>query len=121
MAAKSFEHSLSKLSNEDLKLKDLIQPEQSTIEFKKKIKNLYSKVLEDKKLVVINMSYWFSNIILCMGDILEFNYFLQDVMVFKMCKYDFNANNDSNDSNHNATNDPWATSGVGVLQKSINQ
>ncbi|KAK6874863.1 hypothetical protein K6H11_001311 [Candida tropicalis] len=119
LAAKSFEHSLSKLSNEDLKLKDLIQPEQSTIEFKKKIKNLYSKVLEDKKLVVINMSYWFSNIILCMGDILEFNYFLQDVMVFKMCKYDFNANNDSNDSNHNATNDPWATSGVGVLQNPL--
>ncbi|RCK64342.1 hypothetical protein Cantr_00059 [Candida viswanathii] len=99
LAAKIFEHSLSKLSNEELPAKDLIKADDSAREFRNKVRGLYSKVFVDKKLVVINMSYWFSNIILCMSDILEFNYFIQEIMVFKMCKYDFRSNIDLNEAN----------------------
>ncbi|EMG45245.1 hypothetical protein G210_5153, partial [Candida maltosa Xu316] len=53
------------------------------------MRNLYRTIHSDKRVVVINMTYWFSNTILRMSEILQHNFFVQDIMIFQMCKYEF--------------------------------
>lgn len=104
LSLKSFEKSLSKLSNKDITIKNLISKDEFHIDLSNKLKTRYYEILPDEKLVVINISYWFSNIILRLSELIQYNYILCDIMVFKMCKYDMksdlsrNSHDDQDDS-----------------------
>ncbi|KAI5952468.1 hypothetical protein KGF54_003335 [Candida jiufengensis] len=92
LASKIFENLLSKLSNDDLTFDNLISSNSFNINFAEKISNQHINIIDSKKLIVINITYWFANLILRVGEVLQYNFFIYEVMKFKMCKYEFRRN-----------------------------
>ena len=116
LASKIFESLLSKLANGDLTFDNLISKNEFNVDLTNKIKNLHSTVVEDRKIIVVNVTYWLANMVLRVGEVLQYTYFIVRVMKFKLSKHDFrkrqlnddddedNNNNSSNNNNHNNNN-----------------
>ncbi|KAI5965170.1 uncharacterized protein KGF55_001390 [Candida pseudojiufengensis] len=92
LSSKIFENLLSKLSNDDLTFENLINCNEFNVNFSNKISDQHINIIESKNLIVINITYWFANLILRVGEVLQYNFFIYEVMKFKMCKYEFRRN-----------------------------
>lgn len=99
LASKIFERLLTKLSNDELTFDNLITADEFNVEFSNKIKNQYVSIKEDKKLIVVNTSYWFANMILRVSEVLQYSYFISDVMKFRMYKHKFSHSTEEANSN----------------------
>ena len=111
LSLKSFENSLSKLSNKDITFSNLISKDEFHVDLRNKLKTKYYEIIHDEKLVVINTNYWFSNIILRLSELIQYNYILCDIMVFKMCKYDWKADLGCNSDDRGDSKDTNTTQG----------
>ena len=103
LASKIFEYLLSKLSNDELSFENLISCNEFNVDFTNKIKDQHISIKEEKKLIVVNVSYWFANMILRVSEVLQYNHFIYDVMVFKMYKHEFRCNGEDDQSNSKET------------------
>ncbi|KAF6072258.1 hypothetical protein FOB64_000309 [Candida albicans] len=111
LSSKSFENSLSKLSNKDITFSNLISKDEFHVDLRNKLKTKYYEIIHDEKLVVINTNYWFSNIILRLSELIQYNYILCDIMVFKMCKYDWKTDLGCNSDDRGDSKDTNTTQG----------
>ena len=111
LSLKSFENSLSKLSNKDITFSNLISKDEFHVDLRNKLKTKYYEIIHDEKLVVINTNYWFSNIILRLSELIQYNYILCDIMVFKMCKYDWKTDLGCNSDDRGDSKDTNTTQG----------
>ncbi|CCG25772.1 Zcf31 zinc-finger protein [Candida orthopsilosis Co 90-125] len=104
LASKIFEGLLSKLSNDELNFDNLISSNEFNFDFTNKIKTQHISIKKDKKLIVVNVSYWFANMILRVSEVLQYNHFIYDVMKFKMYKHEFKHNVEEIDHNKGNNN-----------------
>ncbi|CAK9439468.1 uncharacterized protein LODBEIA_P35740 [Lodderomyces beijingensis] len=103
LAAKMFEKLMSELSNGDLVFDNLVTKNDFNIDFTEKIKNQHTLVIEEKKLIVINITYWFANLILRTAEVVQYHNFITPGMKFKMTKYDFKRKATESDDPENST------------------
>ncbi|CAI5758626.1 unnamed protein product [Candida verbasci] len=92
ISSKIFENLMTKLSNSNLNVENQIYKDEYNVHFKEKISNLYYNIIESKNLIVINNTYWFANLILTIVEIIQYDSFINKVMIFKTSRFEFKRN-----------------------------